>query len=127
MWIVCFAFVDITFEFIKTLIENGTLNKWIFALFALAIFVIGWTIVFISAKSLKNKKTAKKNSWAIGFIYFIIIWSVCMIFDLMKYSLENNILNVYYFFGIGLALMFTGWACGHLEHVFLKPKRKLKK
>jgi membrane-associated HD superfamily phosphohydrolase len=123
LWIVCFAFVDITFEFIKTLIENGTLNKWIFALFALAIFVIGWTIVFISAKSLKNKKTAKKNSWVVGFIYFVIIWSVCMIFDLMKYSLENNILNIYYFFGIGFALMFTGWACGHLEYVLSKNKK----
>ena len=127
LWVVCFVFIDATFEFIKTLAENGKLSQWTFALVALTMFVIGWIVVFISAKSLKNKKPEKKNSWIVGFMYFVIVWSVCMTFDVMKYSLENNILNTYYFIGIGSAFLFTGWACGHLEHVFPKPKRKLKK
>lgn len=127
LWVVCFAFIDATFEFIKTLAESGTLSKWAFALVALAIFVVGWIAVFIGAKSLKTKKEEKRNSWVVGFIYFIIVWSVCMTFDVMKYSLENNILNTYYFFGIGSALLFTGWACGRLENILPKPKRKHKK
>lgn len=124
LWIVCFAFADITFEFIKTLIENETLNKWIFALVALAMFVIGWIAAFVCAKSLKDKKTEKRNNWIVGLIYFVMVWSVCMTFDVMRYSLENNILNTYYFFGIGTALLFTGWAFCRIETVLQKPKKR---
>ena len=124
LWVICFVCIDIVFEFIKSLAENGTLSKWTFALVALAIFIIGWLVAFIGAKSLKNKKTEKKNSWIIGLIYFVMVWSVCMTFDVMKYSLENNILNTYYFFGIGAASMFTGWACCRLETFLPKQKKK---
>ena len=125
LWVVSFAFVDVTFEFIKTLAESGTLSKWTFALVALVMFVIGWIAAFVGAKTLK--KTEKKNNWIVGLIYFVMVWSVCMTFDVMRYSLENNILDTYYFFGIGTALLFTGWACCRLETVLPKPKRKLKK
>lgn len=124
LWFVCFAFIGVIFEFIKTLAESGTLSKWTFALVALAMFIVGWIAAFIGAKSLKNKKTEKKNTWIIGLIYFVIVWSVCMTFDVMRYSLENNILNTYYFFGIGTVLMFTGWACGRMETVLPKPKKR---
>lgn len=127
LWVVCFMFIDATFEFIKTLAESGTLSKWTFALVALAMFVIGWIAAFVGAKTLKNKKTEKKNNWTVGLIYFVMVWSVCMTFDVMRYSLENNILNTYYFFGIGTALLFTGWACCRMETVLPKPKRTLKK
>ncbi|MBO4683477.1 MAG: hypothetical protein J5611_02790 [Alphaproteobacteria bacterium] len=124
LWFVCFAFIYVAVEFIKTLAENGTLSKWTFALVALAMFVVGWIAAFIGAKSLKSKKTEKKNNWIVGLIYFVIVWSVCMTFDVMIYSLENNILNTYYFIGIGSALLFTGWACGRMETVLQKPKKR---
>ncbi len=124
LWFVCFVFIDATFEFIKILVENGTLSKWTFALVALAMFVVGWIAAFVGAKSLKNKKTGKRNNWIVGLIYFVVVWSVCMTFDVMSYSLENNILNTYYFFGIGTALLFTGWASCRMETVLLKPKKR---
>lgn len=124
LWVVCFMIIDATFEFIKTLAENGTLSKWTFASVALAMFVVGWIAAFIGVKSLKNKKTEKKNNWIVGLIYFVMVWSACMTFDVMRYSLENNMLNTYYFFGIGTALMFTGWACGRMETVLPKPKKR---
>ena len=123
LWIVCFAFIDVVSEFIKSLAENGALSKWTFALVALVMLVVGWIAVFVGAKSLKNKKIEKRNNWIIGFTYFVIVWSVCMMFDVMKYSLENNILNTWYFFGIGGMFMFIGWACGHLEYIFPKNKK----
>lgn len=121
---VCIVLVDVVFEFIKSLVENGSLNIWTFAVVALAMLVAGWMGVFVGAKSLKNKKTVKNSSWIVGFIYCVIIWSVYMVFDLMKYSLENNILNTYYFFGIGIALMFIGWGTGRLDGMLPKPKKK---
>ena len=124
LWVVCFAFIDVVFEFIKSLAENGTLSKWTFALVALVMLVVGWIAAFVGAKSLKNKKTGKRNNWIVGFIYFVIVWSVCMTFDVMKYSLENNILNTWYFFGIGCVLMFIGWSAGHLDTILPKQKKK---
>ena len=56
LWVVCFAFIDVVFEFIKSLAENGTLSKWTFALVALVMLVVGWIAAFVGAKSLKNKK-----------------------------------------------------------------------
>lgn len=117
-------FIDATFEFIKTLAGNGTLSKWTFALVALAIFVIEWVAAFIGANSLKNKKTEKNKNLIVGLIYFVMVWSTCMTFDVMRYSLENNILNTYYFFGIGTALLFTGWACCRMETVLQKTKKR---
>ena len=64
------------------------------------------------------------KSWILGFIYFISIWSVFMTFDVMKFSLENNMLNKYYFFGIGIVFMFIGWAEGRLDKILPKPKNK---
>ena len=124
LWVVCFVFIDATFEFIKTLAENGKLSQWTFALVALTMFVVGWIAAFVGAKSLKNKKTEKRNNWIVGLIYFVMVWSVCMTFDVMRYSLENNILNTYYFFGIGTALLFTGWASCRMETVLPKPKKR---
>lgn len=124
LWVVCFVFIDATFEFIKTLAETGKLSQWIFALVALTMFVVGWIAAFVGAKSLKNKKTGKRNNWIVGLIYFVMVWSVCMTFDVMRYSLENNILNTYYFFGIGTALLFTGWASCRMETVLPKTKKR---
>ncbi len=124
LWGICFAFVDTVFDFIKSLAENGILNTWTFAMVVLAMFIAGWIGVFFAIKPLKNKKAVKKNNLIIGYAYFVLIWSVYITFDLMKYSLENNMLNTWYFFGIGLVFMFVGWAGCRLDRVLFKPKNK---
>lgn len=123
-WVVCFVFVDVIFEFIKNLAENGKLNGWVFVLAALAMFVGGWMAAFAGAKSLKNKKSEKRICWMVGFVDFVIVCSVYMAFDVMQYLLEHNILNEYYFFGIGGVLIFIGWGAGRLNGMLPKPKKK---
>ena len=121
---ICLCFMSLGFDYVKLLVENGVLSKWGFVLIALLVLVIGWMAVYAGAKSLKNKKMESWKSWILGFIYFISIWSVFMTFDVMKFSLENNMLNKYYFFGIGIVFMFIGWAEGRLDKILPKPKNK---
>lgn len=125
LWFVCFAFIDMISEFIKISTENSVLNKWAFVLFGLIIFIVCWTVVFLNTKQLKNEK--KNKRWLTGFICFTIVWSVYMTFDVIRYSLENNMLNIYYFFGIGTVLMFTGYAVGRLENILPKLNNKRRK
>lgn len=123
LWFVCFCFIDTVCGFIKSLAEKGMLNKWVFVLVALAILVVGWLGVFVGAKSLKKQKTEKRNGWIVSFICFFVVLSVCIPFDVIKYSLENNMLNKYYFFGIGCVLMFIGWVIGRLDEILPKQKK----
>lgn len=123
LWVVCFAFIDAVFELIKSLAENEMLNRWTFAWGALAILVAGWFSVLFGIKSLQNKKSCQKNNFVVGLSYFVLVLSVCLTFDVMKYSLENDMLNKWYFFCIGFVFMFLGWAAGRLDNI-LPKKRK---
>ena len=52
--------------------------------------------------------------------HWILVWIVCftlvgMQFDLIKYCLDNNVLNKWYFFIIGYTLFVSGCLCQWLE------------
>lgn len=119
--VVMLVFADTFFDFIKTLSENGTLSKWFFVLVSLIVFVVGWTAVFLSVKSSKNRQ---HKQWKPVFTYVFVVYSFFMTFDVMKYSLENNMLNTYYFYAIGLALIFVGWATEHLYRILPTQQKK---
>lgn len=126
IWFVAFVVTDTVFEFIKSLTENGMLNKWTFVLITFITLIVGWVSAFVGAKFLKNTKT-EKNRWIVGLIDFVMFWSVWITFDVMNFSLANNMLNEYYFFGIGAVLVFIGWAAGHLEVILPKQKKKIRR
>lgn len=123
LWFLVFFTLDVVFDFIKSLIEKGFLEKWYLILFAFLTIFLGWIGVLFIIKSLKNKKTKNTNpkkSFSLWFIYFVLIWSIFMAFDVMKYSLENDMLNYWYCFMFGLVFMFFGWAGGKLNNVLPK-------
>ncbi|MFQ6760209.1 MAG: hypothetical protein ACLRFM_02315, partial [Alphaproteobacteria bacterium] len=114
---VCFGLINSFFDFIKTMAENGILNKYMIALTALIMLFIGWIGVYIGIKSSKHNKTKTKNNIIPVFVYFVFVESVYITFDVMRYSLEHNLLNIYYFFGIGLTLMFIGWTSNKTNNI----------
>ena len=119
LWGVCFCLTGASFELIKSLSDTGLLNKWAFSLIVFIVFIFGWVGVFLGSKYLgcKTKKTEKKRCFMVWFVYFMLVWSVCMAFDVMTYSLENNMLNKWYFFVIGLIFLFIGWVSGQLDNI----------
>lgn len=127
-WFVMFAMLGAISDVIKYFIESGVLNRWFFVLTGFSAFVIGWIGVlfgvrFLQQKSKETKKDKKKKDYLINFIYFMLVWSVFIAFDMMRYSLENNMLDKYYFFGIGLVCMFIGWMAARLENIVPKSKQ----
>lgn len=129
LWILCFVGLDMWFDFIKSMIENGVLSKWAFPLIAFVMFVLGWVAVFFVAKALKNKKIKKtefKESFGVWFIWFVLFLSVFIMADVMRYFLENNMLNIRSLIVIGWCFMFIGWAGGRLDSVLFKPKKQSK-
>ena len=120
---VCFVVADMSFELIKYVTEQGFLPGYAVAWILLGLFVLGWTIVFRGTKSLKSKKTTTKNIITVGFAYFMLFWSVYMTFEIMQYFLENNFLNHWYFFGVGVIFMFIGWAGGYLTNILSKSNK----
>lgn len=127
LWILCFVGLDTFFDFIKSLTEKGLLNMWAFPIIGFIIFVLGWVAVFFVAKALKNKKTKKtevKESFYVWFIWFVLFLSVFIMADVMRYFLENNMLNIWSLMVIGWCFMFIGWAGGRLDNLLLKPKKR---
>lgn len=116
-----FFTVDISLDFIKSLIENGTLNKWIFAVFGLLIIGAGITGLLLVTKRLKQAKK-HDDRFLVWFIYLILIWTA---FDVMKYSLENSMLNHWYFLIIAFIFMSLGYIGRQIDTVLQNP-RKLK-
>jgi len=127
LWFVMFAVLGAISDCVKYFIESGVLNKWTFVFVGFAAFIIGWIgilfgVKFLQQKGKETKKDKKKKDCLISFIYFMLVWSVFIVFDIMRYSWENNMLDKYYFFVIGLVCMFLGWADARLEGIL--PKRK---
>ena len=116
-----FFTVDISLDFIKSLIENDTLNKWMFAVFGLLIIGAGITGLLLVTKRLKQAKK-HDDRFLVWFIYLILIWTA---FDVMKYSLENNMLNHWYFLIIAFIFMSLGYIGRQIDTVLQNP-RKLK-
>ena len=65
------------------------------------------------------------KKWQKFIIWFVYLCLVSVPFDLIKYFLDNNLLNKWYFFGAGFALFFLGWL-GFLLEIKLGTKRKRK-
>ena len=129
LWILCFVGLDTWFDFIKSMIEKGVLSKWAFPIIGFIIFVLGWVGAFFVVKVLKNKKAKKtehRESFYIWFIWFVLFLSVFIMADVMRYFLENNMLNMWCFIIIGLCFMFIGWAGGRLDNLLFKPKKQSK-
>lgn len=116
-----FFTVDISLDFIKSLIENDTLNKWMFAVFGLLIIGAGITGLLLVTKRLKQAKK-HDDRFLVWFIYLILIWTA---FDVMKYSLENSMLNHWYFLIIAFIFMSLGYIGRQIDTVLQNP-RKLK-
>lgn len=126
LWFVIFFALDRVFDFIKSLTEKGFLEEWCLILFAFLTIFLGWIGVLFVVKSLKNKKTKNMNprkSFSIWFIYFVLIWSVFMTFDVMKYCLEKGMLNHWYYFMFGVIFIFIGWTGGCLNNILPKPNK----
>lgn len=127
LWILCFVGLDTFFDFIKSLTEQGVLNMWAFPIIGFIIFVLSWVAVFFVAKALKNKKIKKtehRESFYVLFIWFVLFLSVFIMADMMRYFLENNMLNIWCFMVMGICFMFIGWAGGRLDNLLLKPKKR---
>ena len=95
-------------------------------LVAFLTLLFGWIGVLFVVKSLKNKRTKNtepQKSFSFWFIYFVLIWSVFMTFDVMKYCLENGMLNHWYSFVFGVVFIFIGWAAGHLGNILPKSNK----
>lgn len=126
LWVLAFFALDAIFDFMKSLVEKGVLEKWCLALIAFLTLFLGWIGVLFAVKSLKNRKTKnveRKKSFLVWFIYFVLIWSIFVTFDVMKYSLENGMLNHLYCFMFGVVFMFLGWAGGKLDKMFSKSNK----
>lgn len=127
VWGLCFVLVDVGFGLIRTMVENGALDKYVFVGAALAGLLIGWGALFFIANLSKQKKSVKKNPWVFGAVYFILIWSVYMAFEVIDFSLAHNMLNKWYFMTIGMVCMFIGWSAGRMDNMLPKAKKVKKK
>lgn len=114
-----FFLLDISCELVKFYSKNS-IN---FVFVALAIFIIGWAIVFFKNDFCRNRRPRNKQNVTL-FTYVMLAWSVCMTFDVTIYFLENNIFSKYYFLAIGAAFMFLGWIYGRLDNMHTKIKKK---
>ena len=126
LWFLAFWALDAIFDFIKSMIDKGILEKWCLVLVAFLTLLFGWIGVLFVVKSLKNKRTKNtepQKSFSFWFIYFVLIWSVFMTFDVMKYCLENGMLNHWYYFVFGVVFMFIGWAAGRLGNILPKSNK----
>ena len=117
-----FFTVDISLDFVKSLIENGTLNKWIFAVFGLLIIGAGITGLLLVTKRLKQAKK-HDDRVLVWFIYLILIWTA---FDVMKYSLENKMLNHWYFLIIAFIFMSLGYIGRQIDTISQNPRNRSK-
>lgn len=127
-----FVLFGVLFDLIKYGADSGVYNEWFFVFAVLLMLIMCWLGVFFGVKYLqhnesqRNKELEKKSKFIRVYILVIQVWSVMATFDIMDYFLENNMLNKWYFFCLGVVLLLLGWGNAQLDNILLKPKKKRK-
>lgn len=117
-----FLLWDLLFEFLKGLANDAVLSNWGFVAIIVSVFGIMWAVASLAVCVAKRKGTVTES--LSGFLYFMILVSLFAAFDMIRYFLENDMLNFWYFFTVGFALVFFGWAGGRMDSWLPKKQNK---
>lgn len=113
---------DLFFEFLKGLANDGVLSSAVFMAIVASALIVMWCGAGLAIRAAKRKGTL--NESLSDFLYFMILVSLFAAFDMIRYFLENDMLNVWYFFTVGFALVFFGWAGGRMDSWLPKKHNK---
>lgn len=116
--------MSVPVELAMYLADSGELSKWAIPSVAFLIMALCWAAMFKIMKSLKPSNRTKRTT--IWFVNFVIVWSMCIVFDVMNYSLQNNMLNRWYFIGIGLTFIYIGMVSGYWANMLSKQRKQIK-
>jgi len=123
IWFVFFLGLDIVSETMKYCIVT---DRWFLACIGLVFLILCWVWVFLRIDLLQTKDTQKnkrKKKFLTFGIWFVYLGSLFMTFDIMKYLVENSVMNKWYFLIIGFVCIFLGWFGARLDMKCFNKKK----